>query len=65
MMWLNPLIKGEMMDCHFQLEALLKNKTFHFTKKAKIVKDGVVVKPINKRENDELPSLAGCIFPKR
>ena len=53
------------MDCHFQLDALLKNKTFHFTKKAKTVKDGVVVEPINKTENDELPSLAGCIFQKR
>ena len=54
-----------MIDCHIQLDTLLKNKTFHFIKKANIVKDGVVVKPINKRKNDRLQSLAGYIVQKQ
>ena len=52
------------MDCHIQLDTLLKNKTFHFTKKATIVKDGVV-KATNKRRNDRLPYLVGYVVEKQ
>ena len=60
MVWLKPLIKGEMMDCHIYLDTLLKNKTFHFIKKANILKDGAA-KATNKRRSDGLPYLAGHV----
>ena len=49
-----------MIDCHIQLDMLLKNKTFHFIKKANIVKDGAI-KATNKRRSDGLPYLAGYV----
>ena len=60
MVRLKPLIKGEMMDCHIYLDTLLKKKTFHFIKRANIVKDGVV-KATNKRRSDGQPYLAGYV----
>ena len=48
------------MDCHIYLDTLLKNKTFHFIKRANIVKDGVV-KATHKRRSDGQPYLAGYV----
>ena len=48
------------MDCHIYLDTLFKSETFHFIKKANIVKDGAI-KATNKRRSDGLPYLAGYV----